>query len=131
MEHPITPPPGLVAQWYLAAKAMPVNQWEPVFATKAARWGADQQLKLDAEQIAQAYQAGADQELEACCEWLDRRLFGRDEIAELRAARRPKPPSLKEQALLQLDTLNADLAMHGRGCDLSQIRRALEALPND
>jgi len=37
-------------------------------------------------------------------------------------------PSLKEQALLQLDTLNADLAMHGRGCDLSQIRRALEQL---
>jgi hypothetical protein len=50
-------------------------------------------------------------------------------MEDLRAARRPKPPSLKEQALLQLDTLNADLAMHGRGCDLSQIRRALEALP--
>ena len=40
-------------------------------------------------------------------------------------------PTLKEQALLQLDTLSADLAMHGRPCDLSQIRRALEALPND
>jgi hypothetical protein len=25
--------------------------------------------------------AGANQELESCCEWLDRRLFGRDEIA--------------------------------------------------
>jgi hypothetical protein len=46
-----------------------------------------------------------------------------------RTTARPKPPSLKEQALLQLDTLNADLAMHGKGCDLSQIRRALEALP--
>jgi hypothetical protein len=44
--------------------------------------------------------------------------------------RRPKPPSLKEQALLQLDTLNADLAIHGMGCDLSQIRRALEQLPD-
>jgi hypothetical protein len=43
----------------------------------------------------------------------------------------PKPPSLKEQALQQLDTLNADLAMHGRGCYLSQIRRALEALGDD
>jgi hypothetical protein len=42
----------------------------------------------------------------------------------------PKPPTLKEQALLQLDTLNADLAMHGMGCDLSQIRRALESLPD-
>ena len=25
----------------------------------------------------------------------------------------------------------ADLAMHSMGCDLSQVRRALEALPND
>jgi hypothetical protein len=74
-----------------------------------------------------AAQWGADQELEACIEWI----AGRDwtwTSAQLRTARRPKPPSLKEQALLQLDTLNADLAMHGRGCDLSQIRRALEAL---
>ena len=81
--------------------------------------------------INHAYAAGADQELEACCTVLDglayEEAIGRD---QLRAARRPKPPSLKEQALLQLDTLNADLAMHGRGCDLSHIRRALEALPN-
>jgi hypothetical protein len=68
----------------------------------------------------------ADQELEACCEWVQ----GYAECGDsLRIARRSKPPSLKEQALLQLDTLNADLAMHGKGCDLSQIRRALEALP--
>jgi len=79
-----------------------------------------------------AAQWGADQELEACCEWA--RQFNYDDECyedKLRAARRPKPPSLKEQALLQLDTLNADLAMHDRGCDLSQIRRALESLPND
>jgi hypothetical protein len=80
-----------------------------------------------------AFQAGADQELEACCEWVSqwRCMVGgnRPEIG-LRAARRPKPPSLKERALLQLDTLNADLGMHGLGCDLSQIRRALEALPD-
>jgi len=48
----------------------------------------------------------------------------------LKEAMRPKPPSLKEKALLQLDTLNADLGMHGLGCDLSQIRRALESLPD-
>jgi hypothetical protein len=75
-----------------------------------------------------AAQWGADQELDACCEWLKKEAYHFAVGAELRAARRPKPPSLKEQALLQLDTLNADLAMHGRGCDLSQIRRALEAL---
>ena len=110
-QHPITPPPELVGQWLTEAADLQLLTPSSLdyLATKAAQWGADQ-------------------ELGACCERLDRRLFGRDEIAELRAARRPKPPSLKEQALLQLDTLNADLAMHGRGCDLSQIRRALEQL---
>jgi hypothetical protein len=73
-----------------------------------------------------AAQWGADQELEACCRWLPK--LPPWSANDLRKHRRPKPPSLKEQALLQLDTLNADLAMHGRGCDLSQIRRALEAL---
>jgi hypothetical protein len=75
--------------------------------------------------IDRAAQWGADQELEACCEWTQSYAECGD---ALRLARRPKPPNLKEQALLQLDTLNADLAMHGRGCDLSQIRRALEQL---
>ena len=99
--HPITPPAELVQQWreskILLKDALVI----------AAQWGADQ-------------------ELEACCEWFEK---GSRLGKRLRAARRPKPPGLKEQALLQLDTLNADLAMHGRGCDLSQIRRALEALP--
>jgi hypothetical protein len=48
--------------------------------------------------INQAYAAGADQELEACCEWL-----GGSGCAgtgfTLRAARRPKPLSLKERVL--------------------------------
>jgi hypothetical protein len=77
---------------------------------------------------ARGAQWGADQELEACLANIHT-MYGKDKADWLRAMRRPKPPSLKKQALLQLDTLNADLAMHGRGCDLSQIRRALEALP--
>ena len=71
---------------------------------------------------------GADTELEACCELLDS-LGGDGEM--IRRYRRPKPPSLKRVALLQLDTLNADLGLEGKGIDLSQIRRALEALPDD
>jgi hypothetical protein len=117
-QHPITPPPELVQQWlcsddYLwgpleqASITITTNRLQNV-ATAAAQWGADQ-------------------ELEACVELL-RENGWHTAIRDLRAARRPKPPSLKEQALLQLDTLNADLAMHGRGCDLSQIRRALEQL---
>jgi hypothetical protein len=113
-EHPITPPPELVQQWeeqFLERPTINGCFIQSYIATKAAQWGANQ-------------------ELEACCEWLakpEAALTGKGP-GDLLAARRPKPPSLKEQALLQLDTLNANLTMHGRGCDLSQIRRALEAL---
>jgi len=39
-----------------------------------------------------------------------------------------KPPSLKEQALTQLDSLHADLKAHGLGTNTDIIRRALERL---
>ena len=76
--------------------------------------------------LVQAWQAGADAELEACCEWL------RDDgwsgtLARLRAALRPKPPSLKEQALKQMEVLES----HGADfCNLGVLRRALETLPD-
>jgi len=125
-QHPITPPPELVQQWSVSSPIQPsCESWayELFIAHQAAQWGSDQ-------------------ELEACCEWLkvqetqsakwfDIRHDACALVSDLRAARRRKPPSLKEQALLQLDTLNADLAMHGRGCDLSQIRRALSELPDN
>jgi hypothetical protein len=77
--------------------------------------------------IDHAYSAGADQELEACIEWI----AGRDwtwTSAQLRAARRPKPPSLKEQALALVE-------QHEEGWrpspkDWDTIRRAIEQLPN-
>ena len=47
--------------------------------------------------LIQAYQAGADQELEACCSQLA--YWGVHGYNKLYEARRPKPPSLKEQAL--------------------------------
>ena len=115
-EHSITPPPELVEKWIESTRAndclgsYPQN-YEHLVATQAARWGADQ-------------------ELEACCEWFLKEGWTPEHPTNLRAARRPKPPSLKERALLQLDTLNADLGMHGLGCDLCQIRRALESLPD-
>jgi hypothetical protein len=56
-----------------------------------------------------AYAAGADAELEACCSFFD--LDGQPRVANsLRAARRPKPPSLKQQAIKSLDLLMGDLA---------------------
>ena len=68
---------------------------------------------------------GADQELEACCEWVQ----GYAECGDsLHAARRPKPPSLKEQALAALD----DAIMRGDCITTSDalptLRRALEAI---
>ncbi len=54
--------------------------------------------------INSAYAAGADQELEACCEWLRSKDILEPAIDALRAARRPKPPSLAEQGM---DALSA------------------------
>jgi hypothetical protein len=80
---------------------------------------------LDA--IALAYRAGADQELEACCEWLKAKQWTDPEFAaELRIARRPKPPSLKEQALQAQQRMWDGGSTHE---DWQLIRRALEALP--
>ena len=81
--------------------------------------------------INQAYAAGADQELEACCEWFVRDWTDIETADKLRAARRPKPPSLKEQALQELEQLKGDANSMGMGFDAPAIRRALEALPND
>jgi hypothetical protein len=111
MTHPIIPPPELVQQWALK-KGYDERDWlyESHIATRAAQWGADQ-------------------ELEACCEWVT--MVTPADGVHLRAARRPKPPSLKEQALKTLQRLSKD----GFPCnyqeysDWDTIRRALEALP--
>jgi hypothetical protein len=70
----------------------------------------------------------ADQELEACIEWL--REYHQGKCAggteNLRRSRRPKPPSLKEQALEALERMHDTCLMTW---DNDTIRRALEALP--
>jgi hypothetical protein len=69
----------------------------------------------------------ADQELEACCEWLGSIWpVVNVPIDELRTARRPKPPSLKEQALQALAELAAEC--YGNTDKPDTIRRALEQL---
>ena len=92
--HPITPPPELVEEWIQSTRSndclgvYPEN-YEYLVATQAARWGADQ-------------------ELEACCKLLE--LSDSNARDFLYSARRPKPPSLKQQALQAL--ANADGADH-------------------
>ena len=106
----ITPPPELVQQWF--------DIWQ----------GSDDDDVAFADFVAvRASQYGADQELEACCAWLDSyHAIGHSPVvAQLRAARRPKPPSLKEQALEVLDDAKLDAAHY------NIILRALEALPDE
>jgi len=112
-QHPITPPPELVQQWIGDYYGCPVSGElagvETAIATRAAQWGADQ-------------------ELEACCLWLQQNC-GRWEIPmSLRAARRPKPPSLKEQALTDLDEIGSHYIGPGTAERIKTIRRALEQL---
>ena len=112
-EVTITPPPGLAQKCWDELR----NQTQVL--DPATGWD---------KAIALAYQAGADQELEACCEWLTcggliPRLPALTE--SLRAARRPKPPSLKEQALEVLEDANLDAAHY------NIILRALESIPED
>jgi hypothetical protein len=68
-------------------------------------------------------------ELEACCEWLVNEgwfKYEHEAVEDLRAARRPKPPSLKERALHELaDVYNRDKIDDSA---YDTIRRALEAL---
>jgi hypothetical protein len=106
-DHPITPPPELVQQWYDQAKQDPCGPINWV-AVKAAQWGADQ-------------------ELEACVKWLNSYMPGTTGDQLLRPFRRPKPPSLKEQAL---ETLKYPKDLWSE-LEVDTIRLALEALPND
>jgi hypothetical protein len=102
--HPITTPFEMVEEW---ARMLEYHRDEHVFS-KIAQWGADQ-------------------ELEACCAEVSVSWNGNKALAvELRTARRPKPPSLKEQAL---DELAAAERLYP--ADWSTIRKALGALPND
>jgi hypothetical protein len=99
----MTPPPELVEQWineYLNEHPEGLNV--EVLVVSAAQWGADQ-------------------ELEACLRLVE--IDGGEDAYDfaryIRVARRPKPPSLKQQAL---DRCNDYIDPDGI------IRRALEAL---
>jgi predicted nucleotidyltransferase len=110
-QHPITPPLELQDKWrqdWYKSKVKHI-QLEDHIAAKAARWGADQ-------------------ELEACATYIAR--SGKHYLLsdELICARRPKAPTLKEQALQSVKRFESGQDLMG---DLDTIRRALEALPND
>lgn len=111
MKHPIEPSPALIQHWieevtYPHEQGVGPSYYDRKFAILAAQWGADQ-------------------ELEACCLWLNGgSKIDYDTAALLRDARRPKPESAKEKALKALN----------KGCfpsndEIEVIKAALEGLP--
>jgi hypothetical protein len=101
----IVPPPELVQQWINEEDGLTAGH----IATQAAQWGADQ-------------------ELDACCEWLQLNYNYPLVNHPLRVTRRPKPPTLKEQALAALEVIPK---LVGFESERDAIRHALEALSND
>jgi hypothetical protein len=110
-EHPIQAPQELVQEWW---DAIPddtkFTEALQLFANCVAQWGADQ-------------------ELEACLRYAGDNGLS---ITRMRAARRPKPPSLKEQALEAFERfIGSNNGIVDDMRDGSLIRRAIEALPDE
>jgi hypothetical protein len=90
--HPITPSTELVKQWlgtyFSTTITGEVSDVELTLATQAARWGADQ-------------------ELEECLQWFSAfycmETWMQKDLEQFRAARRPKPQSQAEEALIALE----------------------------
>jgi hypothetical protein len=109
-QHPIIPPPELRCEWQSESRFKVISvEREDYMIDRAAQWGADQ-------------------ELQACCRWVA--VDSITAATELRAWRRPKPPSLKEQALEILQRLSKDgfPCNYQEDSDWDTIRRALEQL---
>jgi len=109
-QRPIIPPLELIQQWlteFYGTNTVPGEATLNI-ATRAAQWGADEELETT---LAEVFFLG------------DSALADR-----VRAARRPKPPSLKEQALALLEPGETRL-LNREQQDI--IRRALEKLPDE
>jgi hypothetical protein len=121
-QHPITPSIELVKQWSDRWHSAKDNDFDVVLfvAIEAARWGADQQLELDAK-------------------WLDHNALNEAHLKivpmgeVLKEAMRPKPPSLKEQAKFAAAVLRSP----DETCSIAELQQhwhticnALESLPD-
>jgi len=115
MQNPITIPPELLSLWEGEAqeKSLVGSKYVEYVATKAGQYCADQ-------------------ELEACCEWIDTPAefetvaWNGKESDQLRAARRPKPHTLAEQGLKTLDWIESESPWDKAMFD--PLRSALERL---
>jgi hypothetical protein len=109
-QHPITPPPELVQEWvaeiWHEGTPVRVALSDTHIATRAAQWGADQ-------------------ELEACCVLMDKWGLDGEDLVE---CRRPKPPNKKQRGLIALE---ATKLKEDDPLLYQEILNAIEELPND
>ncbi|NBX50571.1 hypothetical protein EBT25_11695 [bacterium] len=112
-EHPITPPPELVRQWlgefFGCTVSGELSDSERFLATRAAQWGADKELLACGNYLKQ------------CAVWEE------EDVTEFYNYRRPKPPSLKEQALKEIKELAREAVT---GCNLDILERAIKSIPD-
>jgi hypothetical protein len=127
-QHPSSPSQELRKQWMDEVRGTYYPDFQHLI-DRATRWAWDQREP--------EIQAAADAELEACCEWFAGARnhgignnYGKFISTKIRAARRPKPPSLKEQALglFKHRELHRDMVFNPQ--DVNTILHALEALPD-
>ncbi len=112
-QHPITPPSELLQLWF--EQHDDYNKGINELLIEAARYGADQELLACGNYLKQ------------CAAWEE------EDVIEFYNYRRPKPPSLKEQAkqaLFRFDA-NAHTTADEMQDDFDLIRRALEQLPDN
>ena len=117
-DHPMQPPPELIVQWLLPwtyEGQGPISD-ETIYASTH-----ESMQRL----ITSAYIAGADAQLRADAEWIRQRGWTGTSF-QLRADMRPKPPTLKKQALEALDCIEADFNTVGDRA--ATIRKALEQI---
>jgi hypothetical protein len=109
--HSIVPPRELVEQWAFE-KDYDERDWlyELHIANRAAQWAADQELLACGNYLKQ------------CAQWEE------EDVTEFYNYRRPKPPSLKEQALMALEDGNTVPGASLTSNEVDIIRRALEQL---
>jgi hypothetical protein len=106
--HPITPPHELVREWQIKIEYCSRREDRETFVSKVFQLGADHELEACVDAI---YKHEGEPLCGGTAEWL-------------RNARRPKPPSLKEQALEALDEEQAEMSIQ----NYKVIRSVLESL---
>jgi len=110
-QHPITPPQELVQEWWAKALKTPSENAFKFLATRAAQWGADQELLACGNYLKQ------------CAAWEE------EDVTEFYNYRRPRPLSLKELALESVKRFEKSGEFFSDQMrELDLIRKALETI---